>query len=200
MRTDVRHRHPAVLVLRRQVDHAEAQGVGAVAVDDVKRIDAVALALAHSLAETVENLRVNVHVAERHLAHVVEAGQHHARHPERDDVAARHQHVGRIVVGQFRRFLRPAQRRMRPERGAEPGVEDVGVLLETIAFQFRREIVGLRTKTDNLACQTWHRLVDFILARHHFDSVLSPNGSVKETGSRFRQFVQVSIHLRFLVI
>ena len=84
--------------------------------------------LAHRLAEAVEDLRVDVHVVERHLAHVVEPGHHHARHPERDDVAARHQHAGRVVVRQLRRLLRPAERRVRPQRGAEPGVEHVGVL------------------------------------------------------------------------
>ena len=57
---------------------------------------------------------------------VYEPRHHHAGHPERDDVAARHQHAGRVVVRQLRRLLGPAQRRMRPERGAEPGVEHVG--------------------------------------------------------------------------
>ena len=91
--------------------------------------------LAHRLAEAVEDLRVDVDVAERHLAHVVQARDHHARHPERDDVAAGHQHAGRVVVRQLRRLLRPAERRVRPERGAEPGVEDVGVLRETAILQ-----------------------------------------------------------------
>ena len=80
------------------VHHAEAQGVGAVEVDDVERVDAVALRLGHRLAEAVEHLRVDVDVVERHLAEVVQPGDHHPRHPERDDVAARHQHAGRVVV------------------------------------------------------------------------------------------------------
>src|SRR6266404_2987369 len=71
-----------------------------------------------------------MYLMERHLTEVVKPRNHHARHPERNDVAARHEHAGRIVVLQLRRLLRPAQRRMRPEHGAEPGVEDVGVLDE----------------------------------------------------------------------
>ncbi len=62
-------------VLGGECDHAEAQGIGAVALDDVQRIDAVALALGHRLAEAVEHLGVNVDVVERHLAEVVKPGQ-----------------------------------------------------------------------------------------------------------------------------
>ena len=68
-------------------------------------------------------------VVEGDFADVVQAHQHHARDPKRDDVAAGNQHVGRIVVFQFLRLLRPAKRRMRPEGGTEPGVENVGFLL-----------------------------------------------------------------------
>ena len=85
------------------------------------------LHLAHRLAEAVEELRMDVDVMERHLLQVVQPRDHHARHPERDDVAAGDQHAGRIAVAQLRRVLRPAERRMRPEGGAEPGVEDVGI-------------------------------------------------------------------------
>ncbi len=46
-------------------------------------------------------------------------------HPQCDDVATRDQHVRRIVIFQFGRLLRPTERRMRPECGAEPGVENV---------------------------------------------------------------------------
>ena len=104
------------------------------------------LRLAHRLAEAVEDLRVDVDVVERHLAHVVQPGHHHAGHPERDDVAARHQHAGRVVVRQLRRLLRPAERRVRPERGAEPGVEHVGVLLQRIlrAQGVGRQVVQAR--------------------------------------------------------
>ena len=69
-------------------------------------------------------------VVEGHFAHVVQARQHHPRHPERDDVAAGDQHVGRIVVFQFLGLLRPAERGMRPEGGTEPGVENVVVSVD----------------------------------------------------------------------
>ena len=73
VRTDVADRHAVVLRLGGHVHHDETQGVGAVAFDDVERIDAVALALGHRLAEAVEDLRMDVDVVERHLLAVEQA-------------------------------------------------------------------------------------------------------------------------------
>ena len=86
---------------------------------------------------------MDVDVMERHLAHVVQPGDHHAGHPERDDVAAGDQHAGRVVVGQLRRLLRPAERRVRPQGGAEPGVEHVGILFQRVLRPqgVRRQVV-----------------------------------------------------------
>ncbi len=72
--------------------------------------------------------------AERHLAHEVHAHHHHPGDPEEDDVVARHQHVAGVVAGQVRRLVRPAERAERPQRRAEPGVEDVLVLGERDAL------------------------------------------------------------------
>ena len=80
-------RHPHVLRIGREIREAEPQRVGPELVDHVERIDAVALRLRHRLAVAVENLGRDVHLVERHLAHVVQAGEHHPRDPERDDVA-----------------------------------------------------------------------------------------------------------------
>ena len=68
---------------------------------------------------------MDVDGVERHLVHEVHAHHHHAGDPEEDDVEAGDQHVGRVVALQLRRLVRPAQRRERPERGGEPGVEHV---------------------------------------------------------------------------
>ena len=70
---------------------------------------------------------VDVDGAERHIAHEVQAHHHHAGDPEEDDVEAGDQHVGRVVALQLRRLLRPAERRERPQRRREPGVEHVGI-------------------------------------------------------------------------
>ena len=57
---------------------------------------------------------MDVHVVEGHFAHVVQAGKHHPGDPQRDDVAAGDEHVGRIIILQLRRGLGPAQSRVRP--------------------------------------------------------------------------------------
>ena len=57
--------HADVLRLGGHAGQGEAHGVGAVAVDDVQRVDAVAQALGHLAALAVLDHRVDVHVAER---------------------------------------------------------------------------------------------------------------------------------------
>ena len=84
--------------------------------------------LRHPFAVAVENFRMDEDVVEGHFAHVVQPREHHPRHPKRDDVAAGNEYAGGIVVFQFRRLLRPAERGMRPEGGTEPGVENVFLL------------------------------------------------------------------------
>ena len=73
---------------------------------------------------------VDVDVAERHVAHELQSHHHHARDPEEDDVEARDEHAGGIEGRELRRLVRPAERRERPERRGEPGVEHVLVLRE----------------------------------------------------------------------
>ena len=126
---------PDVLVFGGQMGHAEPQGVGAEFVDHIQRIDAVPLALGHGLAIPVQDLRMDEHIPERNLAHVVQSHQHHARHPQRDDVPAGDQHAGRIKEIQLGRLIRPAHRRMRPQGGTEPGVQHVFLLAQTGLLQ-----------------------------------------------------------------
>src|SRR5256886_4127344 len=73
---------------------------------------------------------MDVHVTEWHVAGEAEAHHHHAGHPEEDDVEASDEHAGGVVPREVPRALRPAERRKGPERRAEPGVEDVGLLDE----------------------------------------------------------------------
>ena len=71
---------------------------------------------------------------------------HHPGDPEEDDVEARHEEVGRIVAGEVRRLVGPAQRRERPQRRGEPGVQDVGVAFQrdvaAVVVMRRRERLG----------------------------------------------------------
>ena len=152
------HRQADVLAAGLQLAHHVAQRVGAVALDDVDRVDAVAGRLAHHLAPAVQDVGVDEAVLERQVAQVVHAGDHHARHPQGDDVAAGHQAGAGVVVAQAvlaaaggaERGLAgvdrsvagigPSQGAVRPQRAGEPGVQHVGVLLEAEVGQLRRQL------------------------------------------------------------
>ena len=66
------------------------------AIDDVERVDDIALGLRHLLAFAVAHQAVHVDLAERHVAHELQAEHDHARDPEEDDVEAGDQHAGRV--------------------------------------------------------------------------------------------------------
>ncbi|KAG1081065.1 hypothetical protein G6F40_015641 [Rhizopus arrhizus] len=68
------------------------------AVDDVQRIEHVALALGHLLALAVADQAGEVDVLERDLPDQVVGGHDHARHPEEDDVETGDQHRRRQVA------------------------------------------------------------------------------------------------------
>ncbi len=97
------------------------------AVDDVQRVEDIALGLGHLLAFAVAHQAVHVHLAEGHVAHEFQAEHHHARDPEEDDVEARDQHIAGIEALEVGVGLGPAQRGIGPQRRREPRVEDVGV-------------------------------------------------------------------------
>ena len=106
------------------------QGFQLDAVDQVDRVEHVALGLRHLLAVRVADQAVDVHFSERHVVHELEAHHDHAGNPEKDDVETRDQHAGRVVALQFGCLFGPAQGRERPQRGGEPGVQHVLVLVQ----------------------------------------------------------------------
>ncbi len=122
-----------VATLRRHGGKREAQGIGAELIDQLERIDDVAFRLRHLGAGGVAHQRVDVDVVERRLFLEMQSHHHHARNPEEDDVEAGDQRRGRIEALQFRRLVRPAQRRERPQRRREPGVEHVVVAMQILA-------------------------------------------------------------------
>ena len=112
---------------RRHRRHREAQRVGTVFVDQLQRVDDVALGLGHLLTLLVRHQPVQVDGAERHLGHEMHAHHHHAGDPEEQDVPAGDECVGRIVFLERRRLLGPAESREWPQGRTEPGVEHVGI-------------------------------------------------------------------------
>ncbi len=71
------------------------QGFQIDAVDQVQRINRVALGLGHLLAFRIAHDGIDVDLAERHLAGEILGGHDHARDPEEDDVEAGNQHRAR---------------------------------------------------------------------------------------------------------
>ena len=112
------------------------QRVEADAVDQVDRVEHVALRLRHLLAFAIADQAMHIDVLERDLAGDLLGHHDHAGHPEEDDVETGDQHGRRQILLQNRiggvdgGIAGPVQRRERPQGGREPGVEDVLVTLQ----------------------------------------------------------------------
>jgi hypothetical protein len=111
---------------------------------------------------------MNKYIGEWHVAHVIQAHEHHARHPQGDDVTGGHQARARIVVFETVRMpilapqrglsrvdhgsgrIRPAEGTHGPQTTGEPGVEDIWILLQAKRRQGRQQLsFGLRiAQTD----------------------------------------------------
>src|SRR6266446_10240838 len=92
---------------------------------------------------------MEVDVAKRHLAGEVDAHHGHARYPEKKNLVACDQQTGRVVPLEIRRILRPAQRRKWPKPRAEPGVQDIRVLLQVCRATLRA-LPGRLARNGNL--------------------------------------------------
>ena len=132
--------------LRRHRGQREAQRVGAVFVDQVERVDDVALRLRHLGAALVAHQRVDVDVVSNGTSFmkcrpiiIMRATQKKMMSKPVTSV------VGRVVALHLRRLVGPAERRERPQRRGEPGVEHVLVALEEARAAVRAfgDLVGL---------------------------------------------------------
>ena len=103
------------------------------AVDQVDRVEHIALRLGHLVAVAVAHQAVHVDLVKGHLA-VPELEPHHdhARDPEEDDIEAGHQHAGGVEIPEAFALFGPAQRGEGPERRAEPGIEHILVLTQRV--------------------------------------------------------------------
>ena len=105
------------------------------AVDQVDRVQDVALGLGHLVAVGIAHQAVNVDLAEGHIAHELEAHHDHPGDPEEDDVEPGDQYTGGVEGLQRLAPLRPAKGGEGPQCGAEPGVEHVLVLSQLEALR-----------------------------------------------------------------
>src|SRR5262249_7393484 len=91
-----------------------------------------------------------IHVAKWQVAHELVARHDHPGDPEENNFRRGDEVGGRIKLLQRLGLLRPTHRGKRPEPGTEPGVEDVGVLGETVSLKPNADVcVHLRNLNNN---------------------------------------------------
>ena len=183
------------------------------AVDDVERVEDVAFGFGHFLSFAVAHQAVDIDFFEGDFAvHAVHAHQHHARHPEEDDVKAGNEDVARIECFEIRRVFRPALGGERPQRRGKPGIKHVFVLGERqvggeVVFFARCRFVfgdvgvavGVVPRRDAVpppqlardapVLQVFHPVVVgvFPVVRHEFDAAIA-HGVERGLGEFFHAF------------
>ncbi len=108
------------------------------AVDDVQRVEHVALGFGHLLALAIAHQTVHVDGLERNLPGQVGRQHDHPGDPEENDVETGDQYVGGVEGLEEVGLLGPAEGGEGPQAGAEPGVQHVLVLAQ---FHFIAEVV-----------------------------------------------------------
>ena len=88
-------------------------------------------------------------MVEGDVAHVVQARHDHTGDPERDNVACGDQHARGIPRLQVLRFIRPAQRGMRPQRRGEPRVQHIRILHESLRLELLLDL-GMSRRDANV--------------------------------------------------
>ena len=117
----------------------EAQCIRTVLLNDLQRVNAVAQRFGHLASLLIADQTVNINRLERNFLHVLHAGEDHAGNPEEDDVISGDQRVRRIEVLQLLGLVRPSKRGERPQRGREPGVQNVFFLMDVGAAALRAD-------------------------------------------------------------
>ncbi len=136
-------RHPRLGTL----DHV---GEG-LTVDQVQRIDDVALHFAHLLARLVDDEAVKQDASEGDLPGEMDAEHHHSSDPKKENVVARLEVARWVKLGKGRRRLGPTEGRERPERTREPCIEYVGVLSPGVLWPFVAEPFGTLARDSDFA-------------------------------------------------
>ena len=108
----------------------KAQRVRAILCDHFQRVNAVAERFAHLAPLGITDQAVDKDRLKGWLAHMLHTGEDHAGNPEEDDVIARHECIRRIEILEVFCLIRPAQRRERPQRGREPSIQGILILVQ----------------------------------------------------------------------
>ena len=120
------------------VGKSEAQGICAVFVNDLERIDAVAERLRHFSAQLIADESVDEDGIKRNLTGLLDAGEHHSHDPERDYIVTCDKGVGGIIALEILAVgIRPAEGRERPESRGEPCIKRIGILMNMGAAALR---------------------------------------------------------------
>ena len=127
----MRHRVGLFLLVQLRVLDFVEQHFERAALDDLERVDDVALALGHLLAVLVADDGVQEDLLEGEgLVGEVVAHDDHAGDPEEEDVVAGLEDGVRVEGLEVCGLVGPAEDGEGVQRGGEPGVEDVFVLRE----------------------------------------------------------------------
>ena len=115
--------------------------------NDVARIYAVAEGLRHLLTVTILNHRVDEHMLEGQALQEVSIEHHHARHPQRDDLARCAEHgtwiesIEQTIHVIPRGRIWPTERRHWPQRRTKPRIEHIWIAFEPARLQQLRVTV-----------------------------------------------------------
>ena len=114
--------------LRGDAQESESQTIRPVFGNEVERVGRVAEGFGKFPPLAVADQSGEINVPEGELPHVFEAGHDHAGHPEEDDIGSGDEIRRGVEFLQLRCLFRPTHGGKRPEPGAEPGIQDVGIL------------------------------------------------------------------------
>ena len=128
------HRQADIPPGRGEKGQRKAKGIGPEAIHELERIDHIAPALGHLLAELVPDQGMDIDVPEGDFVGEVEPHHDHPRHPEEENVEAGHEQGCRIETRQVGRLFGPPQGGKGPEGRREPGIENVGIPGDIGAF------------------------------------------------------------------
>ena len=80
---------------------------------------------------------MNYYVSEGNFVHIAERRENHSRNPEGNYIVASNEYVGREEASEVLRFVGITHSAVRPERARKPRIENVFVLMKTLASAFR---------------------------------------------------------------